>query len=127
MRNRRFLILAAVLVALNVTLFLTPAGYALTQVAIPPLFGKNLAHADLTLGNGNEWRIARGIVLTNAAGVITVQEKDGHVEPINVNSSTKVTGTAKPISASGIKAGWRILATWPAPSGNADAITVEKK
>ena len=126
MRNRRFLLLAAVLTAL----WLVPSGLALLQghVVLANLFGKNMMRADVTMSSGTEWRVDRGTVLTNAAGVLTLQEKDGRVQPITVSSTTKVTdasGNTYPVSS--IKAGWRVLVIWPALGGPADSVKIEKR
>jgi hypothetical protein len=64
--------------------------------------------------------------------VLTLQEADTKTEAINVSSSTKVTvlrGT-KPVKINGIKAGWRVLATWPISdgvAGTAVSVAVEKR
>jgi hypothetical protein len=132
MRNRRFLLLAATLVALNVSLWIVPQGLALQRVVVASLFGKNLMRADVTEQNGSETRLARGIVVSNKLGVLTVQEADTKTESISVSSSTKVTvpvGT-KAVKVGGIKPGWRVLATWPISggvAGTADSVAVEKR
>jgi hypothetical protein len=129
MRNRRFLLLAATLVALNVSLWIVPQGLALQRVVVASLFGKTMIRADVTENGGAEWRIARGTVISKAPGVITLSEADSKVEDVPVSSATRIIVPAgsKPVKLSGIKPGWRILATWPYPSGTADSIVVEKR
>ena len=136
MRNRRFLLLAAVLVALNTALWIVPQGLALQQVVVSTLFGKNMVRADVVVIRGcpsacAEWHVDRGIVFTNAAGVLTLHEADGKSQPINVSSSTKVTsastGFGPPVGVKGIKPGWKVLVTWPAPSGPADSVVIERR
>ncbi len=136
MRSRRFLLLAAVLVALNTALWLVPQGLALQQVVVSSLFGKNMVRADVTELQGCsttcvEWRLARGVVVSNALGVLTLREADGKVEAISVSSSTKVTqpssSNAKPVKINGVKPGWHVLVSWPAPSGTADSVVIEKR
>ena len=128
MRNRRFLLLATVLVSLNMALWLAPQGLALRQVIISTLFGRNMMRADVTMNSGMEWRVDRGIVVTNALGTLTLHETDGRVQPITVSSSTKVTdnsgGTFK---LSSIKPGWRVLVVWPALGGPADSVKIERR
>ena len=126
MRSRRFLLLAATLVALNTALWLAPQGLALQRV-VSSLFGKNMMRADVTEMNGAEWRLDRGIVVSNKLGVLTVSEADTRVQPIAVSSSTKVIGTPKPLGINAVKPGWHVLVTWPAPSGPATTVLVEKK
>jgi hypothetical protein len=127
MRNRRFLLLAATLVTLNTALWLVPQGFALPRVAVATLFGKSMMRADVTENSGAEWRIARGVVVTNVLGTITVREADTKIEAIPTSSSTKVTSAGLPFKLRNIRPGWRILVTWLAPSGPADSIVVEKK
>ena len=132
MRNRRFLLLAATLVALNVSLWVVPQGLALQRVVVASLFGKNLMRADVTELNGAETRIARGAVVGKVtSGVLTITEADSKVEGIPVSAATKVTVLAgKPVKLNGIKAGWHVLATWPISggvAGPADSVVIEKR
>jgi hypothetical protein len=133
MRDRRFLLLAATLVTLNAALWLAPQGLALRQTVAAALFGKNLVRADLITNSGCpdacvEIRLDRGIVVSNKAGVLTLNEADGKQQAINVSSSTKVTVPAgKPVAVNGIKAGWRVFVTWPALGGPAQSVAIEKR
>ena len=127
MRNRRFLILAAILVTLNTALWLAPQGLALRQLASSALFGKALMRADVTESNGSEWRLDRGIVVSNTGAVLTLQEADTKTVQINVSLATKVTLAGLPFKLKAIKPGWRVLATYPAPSGTAVSVVIEKR
>ncbi len=128
MRSRRFLLLSTALVAVNVALWVVPQGLALQQVVVAKLFGKSMVRADVTESNGDEWRIARGVVLTNTGTQLTVQEADTKVETINVSSSaTKVTAGTVVLKLKAVKPGWHVLVTWPAPSGTADSVVVERR
>jgi hypothetical protein len=132
MRSRRLLLLAAVLVVLNTALWLAPSGFALQQFTTASLFGKSMMRADVTENSGAEWRLDRGIVLSNvpasAPTLLTIQEADSKVVPITVSSSTKVTtpsGTVLKLKA--VKPGWHVLVTYPGPSGTAVSVVVEKR
>ena len=127
MRNRRFLLLASVLVALNTTLWLVPQGLALSQTVISTLFGKNMVRAQVLETNGQTWHVDRGIVQSDAPGLLTLKEADTALAPIVVSSSTRVTGVGKPVGIAGLKPGWRVLVTWPAPSGPATSVVIEKR
>ncbi len=133
MRQRRFTLLAALLVALNIGLWVVPQGLALQRVVVATLFGKNLMRADVTELSGAEWRIARGVVTSNntTLQVLTIQEADSKTDAITTSSSTKVnTGGGKTIALSKIKPGWHVLVTAPSPNGvwgTADQIVVEKR
>jgi hypothetical protein len=127
MRNRRFLLLAATLVTLNTALWLVPQGFALPQIAVSTLFGKSMMRADVTENNGAEWRLDRGIVVTNVVGTLTLQEADSKVVPITTSSSTKVTAAGLPFKLKNIKPGWRVLVIYPGPNGTAVSVTVERR
>jgi hypothetical protein len=124
MRSRRFLLLAAVLVAINTALWIVPQGLALRQVVVATLFGKSMVRADVVESSGAEWRVDRGVVVSNVPGTLTIQEADGRVQPIVTSAATKITGAVK---LKAVKPGWRVLVTWPAPAGPADQVTVEKR
>ncbi|MGH3008915.1 MAG: hypothetical protein ACRDLM_05840 [Gaiellaceae bacterium] len=127
MRNRRFLLLAAVLVALNAALWLAPAGLALRQVLVQQLFGKNLMRAEVKLKNGQDWRVDRGVVTQVNSSQLTLTEADGHIQTIGISSGTNVIGASGSVPQSAVTRGWRVLVTWPAASGNADLIKLEKR
>jgi hypothetical protein len=133
MRNRRFTLLAAVLVTLNIALWLVPQGFALQQSGIAALFGKNMVRVDVTVNTGCpascvEWRLDRGVIVSNVGGVVTVHEADGRDQQIAVAESTKVTGVGKlPVAVGALKPGWRVLVTWPALGGPATSVVIEKR
>ncbi len=126
MRNRRFVILAAILVTLNAALLLAPQGLALRQVIVSTLFGKNMVRAQVLEMNGTTYHVDRGVVLTATGTLLTVKEADTAVQPIVVSSATKVTGTTKPVPVSGLKPGWHVLVTWVQGSPAA-SVLVERK
>jgi hypothetical protein len=128
MRNRRFLLLAAVLVALNTALWLVPQGLALQRGAIGALFGKNMVRADIVENSGAEWRIDRGIVVSNTPTLLTIHETDSKIQQIVVGPSTKVTAAGNPFRLRAIKPGWRVLVVWPNRAGHpAVSIVIERK
>jgi hypothetical protein len=126
MRNR-FLLLAATLVTLNIALWIVPQGLALQQVVASTLFGTKMMRADVTENTGAEWRVDRGIVVSNVPGLLTLQEADTKIQQIVVSSSTKVTAAGVPIKLRSVKPGWRVLVTWPALSGPASSVVVERR
>ena len=126
MRNRRFLLLAAVLVALNAALWLAPQGLALRQILLPQLFGKNLMRAEVVLSNGQDWRADRGVITTLTPTQLTLKEADGRLQQIGLSSATSVVFLGRALPLSSLARGWRVLVTWPA-NGTADAVKVEKR
>ena len=127
MRNRRFLLLSAVLVALNTALWLTPQGLALRQIALPQLFGAKLVRADVLLNNGTEWLAARGVITQASSSQLTLKEADGRLQTVGITGATNVIGSSGALPVSAVTRGWRALVTWPAASGNADLIKLEKR
>jgi hypothetical protein len=134
MRNRRFLLLATVLVTLNLALWIVPQGLALQQVVVASLFGKNMVRSEVILNKGcptacADWHADRGIVVSNVPGTLTLHEADGTVVPIATSAATKVTavGSSIVLKVRVVKPGWHVLVTWPGPSGPADSVLVEKK
>jgi hypothetical protein len=128
MPSRRFLLLAAVLVALNTALWLVPQGLALQRLAVPSLFGKNMVRAEVIENSGADWRIDRGIVVSNTATLLTIQETDTKIQPIVVGPSTKVTANGSPFKLKKIRQGWRVLVVWPNRGGRpAVSVAIERR
>ena len=134
MRDRRFVFLAAVLVTLNAALWLAPQGLALRQAVTSTLLGKSMVRADIVENIGCptscvEVRLDRGVVVSNASGVLTISEADTKTQAIAVSSATKITALAgkPPAKVSGIKPGWHVLVTWPPPNGPAQTVLIEKR
>ena len=133
MRNRRFLILAAVLVTLNVGLWLAPGALGVSQTAIAKLFGTNMVRATVLENSGAQWNLDRGTVVSATPTLLTIRETDvgdgGRVQPIQVSSSTVVnagySGRAVPVGRLGT--GWRVLVQWPANGGPAKTVWIEKR
>jgi hypothetical protein len=131
MRHKRFALLAGVLVALNLVLWLAPQGLALRQAVISKLFGPKLIRAeviDRAPGGGTiDWRIDRGTIVSATATEIDLLEADGRQQAIGVDASTQVAFHGKPIPLAKLKPGWRIVVTWQAndTNGLADEVQVE--
>ena len=129
MRSRRFLLLATILVTLNVALWLASGALGLSQGTFSSLFGRSMMRVDVTENNGVEWRLDRGIVISNVGGVLTLREADTKTQVIDVSSTTKVnpgtTGTA--VKIGGIKPGWRVVVQWPALGGPAQTVLIETR
>ncbi|HZT54269.1 MAG TPA: hypothetical protein VE995_07790 [Gaiellaceae bacterium] len=126
MRSRRFLLLAGVLVALNLVLWLAPQGLALRRSIIQQLFGPKLVRAEVLLRDGSDWRIDRGVIVSVSPSQLTVREADGRVQPISLAASTRIVGFGRVFSPSALGRGWRVLVTWPA-NGPAELVQVEAR
>jgi hypothetical protein len=123
MARKRFGLLAAVVVALNLFLWLVPAGLAFRQSVIAHLFGPRLVRAEVidATGGGStaDIRIDRGVVTAQSASQLTLQERDGRVQVIPLSASTQIFGRRN-------LRGWRVLAIWPA-NGTATTVQAEQR
>ena len=95
MRSRRFTILALGLVALNLVLWLAPAGLAVREAVINQLFGPRMIRAEVVVqGPGattQDYLVDRGVITAVTADSLTLREQDGTTQTIPIASSTQVT------------------------------------
>ncbi len=125
MHSRRFVLLAGVLVALNLALWLAAPGLALRKAVILQLFGPKLVRAEALQKDGSDWHLDRGVITSVTPTEITLREADGRVQPIPISSSTtRVIYLGRRLSTSVLALRWRVLVTWPA-TGDAQSIDVE--
>lgn len=98
MKRRRFLLLAATLVALNSFFWLAQSGFALPKAIINQFFGGNMVRAEVIVASGGgtqDWRIDRGVITTIAGSNFTLREKDGTVVTLQIDPSARVQGPAR--------------------------------
>jgi hypothetical protein len=135
--TRRFVLLAAVLVTLNVVLFFAGPGLALRGAIVSELFGPKMVRLTVLERNGQEWNVDRGLITqvkgctqTDPAGVncelVTLREYDGRIQQIPLDSTTDVLRFGRQISESALAPHWRVLITWPADGSPAQSVDVEK-
>ena len=129
MPSRRFVLLAAVLVALNVALWLAPAGLALRKAIVNQLFGPRLVRAEVIekapVGGSTDWRIDRGVITSANGTQLTLREADGRVQTISLTGSTRVLRLGRRLPLSVLAPRWHVLVTWPA-NGPAQSVDVER-
>jgi hypothetical protein len=127
MTRRRFLLLAATLVALNTFFWLAQGGFALPTALIDRFFGPRMIRAEVVVGGPlqvNDFRIDRGVITGTAPGSITIRERDGTVVTITVTPTTKVVGGARARDVSQLRPPMRVLVVRRA-NGPATQIQVE--
>jgi hypothetical protein len=90
--SRRFLALAAVLVVLNLALWLASAGFGYGVRDLPGfLFGPQLMRAEVIHEDGSNYLIDRGRLTERpTAGSVTLREADGRVVVVPVAPSAEV-------------------------------------
>ena len=129
MRSRRFLLLASVLVALNLTLWFAAPGLALRKAIVQQLFGPKMIRAEVfekaAVGGSADWRLDRGVIVSVTGTQLKLKEADGRVQLITVSSSTKVIHLGQRLSPSVLAQHWRVLVEWPL-NGPARSVDVEK-
>lgn len=115
--------------ALNLALWLAPAGLALRQAVIQQLFGPKLIRADVLdrsgAGTTIDWRLDRGVVTQVTTSQLTVREADGRVQPIALSLATHFFRLGRKVAPSALTTGWHVLVTWPA-NGAAVSVDLER-
>jgi len=116
MTRRRFLLLAATLVALNSFFWLAQSGFALPKAIINQFFGGNMVRAEVILaapGGTQDWRIDRGVitsVATSTSGTsVTLREKDGTIVTLPIDPTARVQGPARFASVGQLRKRLRIV------------------
>jgi hypothetical protein len=125
MRSRRFLLLAAVLVTLNVVLWLAAPGLALRRAVIQQLFGPKMVRAEVIEKNGSDWRLDRGVIVSVDGTQLTLREADGRRQQIPLSSTTSVVRLGRHLPLSVLAPRWHVLVTWPS-NGPAQSVDVER-
>ncbi len=95
MTRRRFALLAALLVSVNVVLWLAQTGFALPQALLDRFFGPRMVRAEVVVqapAGPQDFRIDRGKIVSTAAGSITLSERDGTVVTIQVAANARIVG-----------------------------------
>jgi hypothetical protein len=130
MRSRRFLLVVAGLVALNLVLWLAPAGLALRQAVINQLFGPRMIRAEVVLqgvgGATQDYLIDRGVVTAVAADSLVLREQDGKVQTIPLGPTTQVSGLKRFTSVASLRKNLRVLVIRLA-NGPASVVQVEAR
>jgi hypothetical protein len=126
--SRRFSILVTSLVALNLFLWLVPAGVAMRSSLVGELFGPSMIRAEVVdrtaSGRTKDYRIDRGVVTAVAGGRVTLMEDDGTVRSIRVVQATQLSGVQRSRLASLARRSVQVLVVSSA-SGKAVSLDVE--
>ena len=126
MFTRRFVLLAATLVSLNLALWFAAPGLALRRAVIQELFGPKMVRVQVFERNGVEWNLDRGVITAISPTQLTLREADGRIQQIPLSVTTKVIGLGgHRIPVEVLAPRWRVLVTWPA-NGAAQSVDVER-
>jgi hypothetical protein len=97
-KSRRFLFLAATLVALNAFFWLAGGGLALPKSIVNQFFGNRMVRAEVILqspGGTQDWRIDRGVVASVSGGNVTLMEADGTSVTVALDPAARIQGARK--------------------------------
>ena len=129
MFTRRFVLLAAVLVALNVTLWFAAPGLALRKAVVNQLFGPGMVRAQVHERNGQDWNLDRGVITKVNSTQLTLREFDGRIQSIPLASSgpsaTVVIHLGRHLPLSALARRWHVVVLWPTV-GPAQSVDVER-
>jgi hypothetical protein len=126
MFSRRFVLLAGVLLALNVTLWFASPGLALRKAIVTQLFGPNMVRAQVHLKSGQDWNLDRGVITQVNSTQLTLREFDGRVTQIPLDATTtKVIHLGRRLPLSALARRWHVVVLWP-PVGAAQSVDVER-
>ena len=125
MFNRRFVLLAGVLVALNVTLWFAAPGLALRKAIVRQLFGPSMVRAQVHLKSGEDWNLDRGVITKVNSTQLTLREFDGRSQQIPLSGTTKVIRRGQRLPVSALARRWHVVVLWP-PIGAAQEVDVER-
>jgi hypothetical protein len=125
MFSRRFVLLTAILVALNVTLWFASPGLALRKAIVTQLFGPNMVRAQVHVKSGQDWNLDRGVITKVNSTQLTLREYDGRVQQIPLSDTTKVIHRGDRLPLSALARRWHVVVLWP-PIGAAQEVDVER-
>jgi hypothetical protein len=125
MFSRRFVLLGAILVAVNVTLWFASPGLALRKALVTELFGPRMVRATVIERGGVQWNLDRGVITQVNSTQLTLREADTKIQVIPLSSTTDVIRLGRHFSTAVLAKRWHVLVTWPA-TGAALSVDVEK-
>ena len=112
MKRRRFVALAAVLVAVNSFFWLAQSGFALPKAIINQFFGGNMVRAEVIVASGGgiqDWRIDRGVITLISGTNLTLRERDNTVVTLQVDPNARVQGSARFTTVGQLKKRLRVV------------------
>jgi hypothetical protein len=125
MFSRRFVILAAVLVTVNVVLWFASPGLAIRQAIVSELFGPKMVRAVVIEKGGSQWQLDRGVITQVSPTQLTLREADTKIQTIPLADTTVVIRLGRHLPLTVLAKRWRVLVTWPS-IGPAQSVDIEK-
>ena len=128
--RRRFAVLAAVLVSVNVFFWLAGSGFALPGGGgiIQTLLGGRMIRAEIVWqapdGTIRDSQLYRGVITAISPGSITLREKDRSADVIPVSTDAVVRNGLQVGTTSALRRGMRVVVERPA-NEPADSIQID--
>ena len=112
-RQRRFILLAVALVALNAFFWLAQGGFALSQGLINAFFGPRMVRAEVVVqapnGTTQDYRLDQGVIVALGNGLVTLRERNGDTVPLQVDPNAQVHYGSQIWTVSQLRRRMRIL------------------
>jgi hypothetical protein len=93
-RQKRFVLLAVALVALNAFFWLAQGGFALPQSIIGQFFGARMVRAEVLVqapdGSTQDYRLDQGVITALGNGSLTLRERNGEVVTLSIDPNAQV-------------------------------------
>lgn len=105
--TRRFTLLAAALLGLNLCFLLVPVGVAGSGSLAAFLFGPRMMRAEVVMKDGSDYLADRGRITSVAGGSLTLREADGRLVTVQVSPSAQVTLGGVPTTVAALHRGLR--------------------
>jgi len=112
-RQKRFVLLAVALVALNAFFWLAQGGFALPGAIINQFFGNRMVRAEVLVqapdGSIQDWRIDRGVITAVTGTSVTLRERDTTSVTIPLDPNARVQGPARFASVADLRRRLRVV------------------
>lgn len=95
------------------------------KAIVVQLLGTKMVRAQVLEKSGLQMNLDRGVLTQVSDAQLTLREADGRIQPIPVDTTTKVIRVGHQLSLTSLTPGSRVLVTWPA-TGPASSVDVEK-
>ena len=101
------------------------SGLPLRKAIVLQLLGSKMVRAQTLEKSGLQMNLDRGVVTQVSDTQLTLKEADGRIQPIPVDTTTKVIRLGHQLSLASLTLRSRVLVTWPV-TGPALSVDVEK-
>jgi hypothetical protein len=95
------------------------------RAIVAQLLGTKMVRAQTLEKSGLQMNLDRGAITQVSDTQLTLKEADGRIQPIPIDSTTRVIRLGHQLPSTSLAAKWRVLVTWPA-TGPALSVDVEK-